>query len=71
MNPALIVQIAQAIDILIKALVKDPKLVPALSPIVAGMIPALSQSAGETPEQTEARRTAAEAVFAKYALPPA
>jgi hypothetical protein len=69
MSPLIVAVLAQVLDVLIGALTKHPEFEPHLGPLIATILPALSQAAGETAEQTAARRTAAEAIFAKYAQP--
>lgn len=70
MNPALLVILANVVDIVLGAILKKPELAPKLGPLVTKLLPALSQAAGETPEQTAARREEAESVFARWAEPP-
>lgn len=69
MNPALLVVLANIVDIAVVALTKDPSLEPHLAPMLLKVMPAMSHAAGETPEQTVARRAEAEAIFAKYDKP--
>jgi hypothetical protein len=71
--PGIVILIANIVDILVGVLTKHPEYEPHLGPVIAGLIPVLSQAAGETPEQTAARRAANDAVIAQYAnapLPP-
>lgn len=69
MNPYLILVLAQIVDVLVVAVTKRPELAPHLGTTIANILPALSQAAGETPEQTAGRRAAAEAIFAKQSEP--
>ena len=69
MSPLLIALFGQLLDIAVGAVTKDPSLEPHLGPLIAGLIPALSQAVGETADQTAARRTAAQAIFDKWAQP--
>jgi hypothetical protein len=69
MSPLIVGVLAQVLDIVIGALTKHPEWEPHLGPLIANILPTLSQAAGETAEQTAGRRMAAEAIFAKYAQP--
>jgi len=69
-NSVLIVLLGQVVQVLLKAVLKNPDLVPDVSRIIAAILPALSKATGETPEETEARRAAAEAIFAKWETKP-
>lgn len=66
---ALIPVFAQIIDLVVTALTKHPEYAPHLGPVLTNTIAAMSQAAGETPEQTATRRAAAEAIFAKQSQP--
>lgn len=57
----------QLIDLLVTTLTKDPATAPHLGPVLVTVMGALSQASGETAAQTQARRTAAEAIFVKQA----
>jgi hypothetical protein len=73
-NPALLIILAQVLDVLVAALTKHPEYAPHLGPLIGNILPTLSQAAGESPEQTAARRASAEGIFAKWSepiLPPA
>jgi hypothetical protein len=68
--PAILIVIANVIDVLIGAITKHPEYEPHLGPVISNLIPVLSQAAGETPAQTAARRTTNDAVVALYANAP-
>ncbi len=69
MSPLLLGIVGQVIDILIGAISRDPSLTGIVPKLLSKLIPVLSQAAGETPEQTAARRADAEAIFAAHAKP--
>ena len=58
------------LDIVLKAVTRKPDMAEVFTPIVKSLIPALSQMAGETPAETAARRSEADAIFAKWADKP-
>lgn len=68
MNPLLVILLGQTLDIVVRAILKDPKgeATPSLAPILSTVNAALSQAVGETAEETAKRRTDAEAIFAKH-----
>lgn len=66
MSPILLVLLGQAVNILLKAVIKKPELDIDVSGVIKEIIPVLSQVAGETKEETDARRKKAEEVFDKY-----
>jgi len=68
-SPLLIAILGQVLDIALRAVAKDPKQGDVFTPILGSLVPALSQAAGETAAETEARRKAAEAVFSKWSQP--
>jgi len=70
MSPILLFLIGQAADILIKAVIRKPDLEIHIAPIIQGLIPLMSQVAGETPEETKQRQDAAEAIFKKHEVIP-
>jgi len=70
MNPLLLVVLGQVLDIALKAVLRDPKQGDIFTPIIGSLVPAMSQAAGETPAETAARRSAAEAIFQKWADKP-
>ncbi len=69
MSPLLLGLVGQVLDILIGAVAKNPSLTGIVPKLIAKLIPVLSQAAGETPEETAARRADAEAIFAAHAKP--
>lgn len=69
MEVALIALFGQILDVAVTAITKKPEYAPHLTPTLVTIVGALSQAAEETPEQTAARRRAAEAIFAKQATP--
>ena len=69
MSTALMLILAQVLDVLVAAVTKHPEYAPHLGPLIANILPALSQATGETAEQTAARRAAAEAIFAQWSQP--
>jgi hypothetical protein len=68
-NPALLIILAQVLDVLVTAITERPEYSPHLGPLIGNILPALSQAAGETAEQTAARRAVAETIFAKWSEP--
>lgn len=70
MNPLLLVVLGQVLDIALKAVLRDPKQGDLFTPIISSLVPAMSQAAGETAAETEARRKSAEAIFSKWADKP-
>jgi hypothetical protein len=70
MNPLLLFAIGQLGDIVIKALTKKPELTPIFSPLLNGLVTMASQAAGETQEETAARRSAHEALIKQFAAAP-
>ena len=69
MSPLLVLILGQVLDVALKAITKDPKQGEVFTPILGSLLPALSQAAGETAAETEARRKAAEAIFSKWSAP--
>ena len=69
MNPLLLFGLGQILDIALKAILKDPKQGEFFTPIISSLVPAMSQAAGETAAETEARRKSAEAIFSKWSQP--
>ena len=69
MSPLLLFGLGQVLDIALKAILRDPKQGEVFTPIITTLVPVLSQAAGETAAETEARRKAAEAIFSKWSAP--
>lgn len=70
MSPVLLFLIGQAADILIKAILRKPELEIHVAPIIQGLIPLMSQAAGETAAETKQRQDDAEAIFKKHEVIP-
>lgn len=70
MSPVLLVLLGQAVNILLKAVIKKPELDIDVSGVIKEIIPVLSQVAGETAEETKQRQDAAEAIFKKHEVIP-
>ncbi len=69
MSAILLALIGEVLDIVLGLLTKNPDQPPIISKLLAKLIPLFSRAAGETPEQTEERRTRADAIFAGHAEP--
>ncbi len=69
MSAILLALIGEILDIILGLFLKNPDQPPILSKLLARIVPIFSRVAGETPEQTEERRSRAEAIFAAHSDP--
>ena len=69
MSPLILGLGCQVVEILLGAVTKDASLSGLVGKLLAKLIPVLSRAAGETPEETAARRADAEAIFAAHSKP--
>lgn len=69
MSAILLALVGEVLDIVLGLILKNPDQPPIISKLLAKLVPLFSKAAGETPEQTEERRTRAEAIFAAHADP--
>lgn len=68
-NPVLVLLISQAINILVAAVAKGKVSGLDVAPALAGLNDSLGHATEETDAERDARRAAAEAIFAKHNVP--